>query len=64
MIEDKINSINDELAGVEGLPAVSVSAGVVHGSYASNPDDLFNKTDRAMYESKQKGKCTVTFYGE
>ena len=64
MISNKIDSINKELTESEELPSVTISVGVVHGSHSSDPEDLFKKTDRTMYESKQKGKCTVTFYSE
>lgn len=64
MISNKIDSINKELTESEELPSVTISVGVVHGSHSSDPEDLLKKTDRTMYESKQKGKCTVTFYSE
>ena len=64
IISDKIDSINKELTESEELPSVTISVGVVHGLHSSDPEDLFKKTDRTMYESKQKGKCTVTFYSE
>ena len=64
MIKHKIDDINKELSEVGELPAVSISAGVVHGSQSSDPEDLFKKTDSAMYESKQNGKSRVTFYSK
>ena len=65
LIADKIDSINAELGTACGdIPAVSVSVGVAHGSAASGAEDLFKKTDAAMYESKLRGKKTYTFYSE
>ena len=63
IIAQKINSINSALENTEdGLPALSISVGIVHGSEAQKVEDLFEKTDSAMYEAKQKGKKTYTFY--
>lgn len=62
-IEEKIAGINRELANTEdGLPSASVSVGIVHGSESSDAEDLFRKTDDAMYQAKQRGKNTYSFY--
>jgi len=62
-IEDKVVGINNELAATEdGLPSASVSVGIVHGSESSDAEDLFRKTDDAMYQAKQRGKRTYSFY--
>lgn len=62
LVAQKINEINKEMAETgDGLPPASVSVGIVHGSKASDVEDLFEKTDAAMYQSKQKGKHTYTF---
>ena len=61
-IIDGINRKMDE--EVDGLPKASISVGIVHGSDASDPENLFEKTDASMYQSKQKGKQTYTFYSE
>ncbi len=62
-IEDKVVGINNELAATEdGLPPASVSVGIVHGSESSDAEDLFRKTDDAMYQAKQRGKRTYSFY--
>ncbi len=63
LIESKINQINDELEKTDdGLPAVSISVGVVNGRDVTDIENLFEKTDAAMYESKKRGKRTYTFY--
>ena len=63
MIASKIEKINRELNETEdGLPASSISVGIVHGSEADKVEELLKKTDVAMYQSKQKGKHTYTFY--
>lgn len=63
-LAEKVNGINRELAkDDDGLPVISVSVGIVHGSESSDAEDLFRKTDDAMYQAKQKGKQTYSFYG-
>lgn len=63
LIAGKIERINGELEKAEeGLVATSISAGIAHGSRAKNPQELFNQADQAMYQSKQNGKHTYTFY--
>ncbi|MCR5178062.1 MAG: GGDEF domain-containing protein [Lachnospiraceae bacterium] len=63
LIESKLDHINQNLANPgDGLPPVSISVGIVHGSLATDVANLFEKTDRAMYESKKQGKNTYTFY--
>ena len=63
LIASKIDRINQELEETDdGLPAASISVGIVHGSDAPDAASLFEKTDEAMYQSKQRGKHTYTFY--
>lgn len=65
LIVSKIYRINQELQQTDdGLPEASVSVGVVHGSDAPDAASLFEKTDEAMYQSKQRGKHTYTFYSD
>lgn len=64
LISKKIEAINAELLKTDdGLPPISVSVGVVHGTDATDAENLFEKTDEAMYQSKRRGKNTYTFYG-
>ena len=63
LIISKVNHINQQLQNAsDGLPPISVSVGIVHGSDVSNSSNLFEKADEAMYRSKQQGKMTYTFY--
>ena len=63
LIASKMEDINRELEQkVDGLPPISISVGIVHGSQVSDPSKLFEKTDEAMYNSKKQGKNTYTFY--
>ena len=61
----KIEQINKELADTsDGLPATSISAGIIHGSEVSDINDLLRKADTALYASKDKGKHGFTFYSD
>jgi len=62
LIATKIDQINKELEKTEeGLPPISISVGIVNGRDAKDKEDLFEKTDDAMYRSKKSGKHTYTF---
>jgi hypothetical protein len=63
LIEMKLEKINQELSNPDdGVPSVSVSVGIVHGTQASDVETLLSKGDEAMYKSKERGKHTFTFY--
>ena len=63
LIASKIESINHELyISNDGLPPVTVSVGIAHGSESSGAADWFEKTDSAMYCAKQNGKQSYMFY--
>ena len=65
LIEFKINQISKFLGNTDdGLPPISISVGIVNGRNASGIEDLFEKSDKAMYESKMRGKHSFTFYSE
>jgi diguanylate cyclase (GGDEF)-like protein len=62
LIARKIDEINRQLADtVDGLPSTSVSVGIVHGKDAADAENLFEKTDEAMYQAKKNGKHTYKF---
>ncbi|MBR1711532.1 MAG: diguanylate cyclase [Clostridia bacterium] len=64
MIAQKIEKINAELADTsDGLPATSISVGIVHGTEAADAVNLFERTDAAMYQAKRSGKHTYHFSG-
>ena len=62
LLETKITQINRELADTQdGLPATSISAGIVHGSPEKDSDTLMREADKALYETKKHGKRGYTF---
>ena len=63
LIEAKLEQINKDLKNTDdGLPAVSISVGIMNGKDVTNATKLFEMTDEAMYESKKQGKGTYTFH--
>ena len=63
LITSKVESINRGLSETnDGLPATSISVGIIHGSESDKIGELYEKIDSAMYESKHKGKSTYTIY--
>ena len=62
LIVQKIDQINKDLSSPnDGLPPMSISVGIVHGTEAADSESLFEKTDEAMYQAKKKGKGTYSF---
>ena len=62
LIAAKIDQINMDMeATQDGLPAASLSVGIVHGTEAVSAKNLFERADAAMYHAKQSGKRTYTF---
>ena len=62
-METMITLVNQELANTEdGLPATSISAGIVHGYEKSNFNTLFKEADEALYKTKKSGKHGCSFY--
>ena len=46
----EVANINKQLSNVsDGLPPISVSVGIVHGTDVPEPSNLFEKADEAMY---------------
>ena len=65
LIASRIKRINEELmTPADGLPPISVSVGIAHGRNASDPEELFEHADKALYETKSKGKNGFTYYEE
>ena len=61
-ISRKIENINRELDVEEdGVPAISLSVGIVKGNKDDDEESLFARADEAMYKSKQRGKNRYTF---
>lgn len=62
LIASKIGQINRELNDAkDGLPAISISVGVTHGSEAPDRTALLEIADKAMYETKRSGKNGYRF---
>lgn len=62
-VEDKITSINKELAKVEeNLPAISLSVGVAFSDRENPGENIFKDADRALYYIKEHGKSGCGFY--
>ncbi len=65
LIVSKVEEINKELENLnDGLPAISVSIGIVHGTEATDAESLFERADAAMYRAKRSGKRTYRFHEE
>lgn len=66
-ITEKIDYINEVLQHpTDDLPAVSVSVGVAfskgsEGDTAESRDELFRRSDAALYHTKENGRCGLTF---
>ena len=62
LIVNRIEKINAELGhAVDDLPLISVSVGIAYGGAAA-PEQLFERADKALYETKNRGKRGYTFY--
>ena len=63
LVESKAAHINRMLGDTsDGLPAISVSIGVTHGSAIADPRFLIKYADNALYRTKRKGKKGLTFF--
>lgn len=57
-----VDGVNHDLSQVEdGMPPITVSAGIADGRKASDSVTLFELADRAMYECKRGGKHGYRF---
>lgn len=64
-IASRIDRINHDLTHpTDGLPPISISAGIAHGGNLKDQNELFDLADRALYQTKRKGKCGLTFSEE
>lgn len=62
-ISDKINEINRQLAiSKDGEPTVSISVGIALSDRENPGDDIFRDVDKALYQTKEKGRKGYTFY--
>ena len=62
-ISDKITAVNEFLTHPDdGLPAVSLSVGVAFADRKNPGENIFKDADKALYKTKENGKCGCTFY--
>lgn len=65
LIERKMQMINEELSDVsDGVPKISVSAGVSYDSKCVDPDEMFRRADTALYHVKENGRNGCSFYSD
>ena len=65
LIEHKVAQINRDLSVAEdGLPPVSLSAGVSYNPEGIDPTEMFRQADIALYHVKENGKNGCCFYSE
>ena len=63
LVRQKIDTINQTLLHPEdGLPPVSVSAGVAFADGETSMEDLYKNADAALYRAKNNGRRNCTFY--
>lgn len=61
-LKEKMNRANEELLHpADGLPAVSVSVGIVYSSKGFQ-DTLYSEADSALYDVKENGRCGCNIY--
>ena len=64
-IRERVRRINSLLCrSFDGLPPVTVSVGAAFGDTATHARDLFEKADKALYETKRNGRNGITFFGQ
>lgn len=65
LIERKMHMINEELSDVsDGVPKISLSAGVSFDSKCVDPDEMFRRADTALYHVKENGRNGCSFYSD
>lgn len=64
VIKEKIDKINIALQQpMDDLPKLSISVGIAFAK-SGYEDELFQKADEALYQTKAKGGCGYTIYGQ
>ncbi len=65
LIENKIRMINEELNDAsDGVPNISLSAGISFDFQGIAPDELFRRADAALYHVKENGRKGCCFYSD
>ncbi len=63
LIESKVRQINEKLSDTgDGLPAISVSAGISFYRSVEGGHDVFKEADAALYSVKENGRNGFCFY--
>lgn len=65
VVSNKLKNLNDVLLkeNKPGGPKLSLSIGATFSEHGYN-DELFKKADRALYQTKENGRCGYTFSDE
>lgn len=64
-IRERIRGINSVLSDTaDGLPPVTISVGAANGDSSTHARDLFDRADKALYETKRNGRNGITFFGQ
>jgi GGDEF domain-containing protein len=65
LIENKIRMINEELSdNSDGIPNITLSAGISFDFHGIEPDELFRRADAALYHVKENGRKGCCFYSD
>lgn len=63
LIEGKVAKINQDLGDEsDGLPPITLSAGVSFNPEGNEPDEMFRQADTALYHVKENGRNGCCFY--
>jgi len=63
LIENKVAQINRELSDEsDGLPPISLSAGISYDPEGNDPDEVARQADTALYHVKENGRNGCCFY--
>lgn len=64
-VTERIDEINQELmAPTDGLPSVSISVGISFPDQGENFQNIYKKSDDALYCVKKGGRCSTAVYVE
>ena len=65
VIQEKIDFVNQELAKtIDGMPQVSLSAGVAFSDRPNPGNGIYKDADDALYHTKGNGRSSCSFYGD
>ena len=63
LVEHKVKQINEDLSRTDdGLPPISVSAGISMCGKTDNPQNMFHEADVALYYVKDHGRSGCSFF--